>query len=52
MQGAGAAGCQPHLVLTGKGEALRGRPLPPDYPPATRVHDDLAAFAEHWLSTH
>lgn len=52
MQGAAAAGCQPHLVLTGKGEALRGRPLPPDYPPATRVHDDLAAFAEHWLSTH
>ena len=46
-----AVGCQPHLVLTGKAEALRGQPLPADaYPPGTRVHQDLAAFAD-WLVT-
>jgi D-glycero-D-manno-heptose 1,7-bisphosphate phosphatase len=43
-------GCHPHLVLTGKAEVLRGRPLPEDYPPGTRVHHDLAAFAD-WLVT-
>ena len=45
---AARAGCQPHLVLTGNGAALRGRPLPDTYPQDTQVHDDLAAFAE-WL---
>jgi D-glycero-D-manno-heptose 1,7-bisphosphate phosphatase len=47
---AGAAvGCPPHLVLTGKAEALRGKPLPPaTYPADTVVHQDLAAFAD-WL---
>ena len=45
---AGAAvGCAPHLVLTGKGAALRGRELPADYPPGTKVHADLAAFVDH-----
>ena len=44
---AGAAvGCEPHLVLTGKGEALRGQALPDTFPPGTQVHADLAAFAE------
>lgn len=44
---AGAAvGCVPHLVLTGKGEALRGQALPDDFPPGTQVHADLAAFAD------
>src|SRR4051812_31845735 len=38
LQAGGAGGCEPHLVLTGKGEALRGQPLPPTYPPGTRVH--------------
>ena len=41
-----AAGCEPHLVLTGKGAALRGRPLPEGFPPNTVVHPDLAAFAD------
>ncbi len=41
-----AAGCEPHLVLTGKGAAYRGRSLPDNFPAATRVHDDLAAFAD------
>ncbi len=45
---AARAGCQPHLVLTGNGAALRGRPLPETHPPDTEVHEDLAAFAE-WL---
>nr|MDP2190713.1 D-glycero-beta-D-manno-heptose 1,7-bisphosphate 7-phosphatase [Rhodoferax sp.] len=40
-----AAGCEPHLVLTGKGEAYRGGSLPDTFPKATRVHVDLAAFA-------
>lgn len=51
---AGAAvGCEPHLVLTGKGEAWReplaaGQNLPENFPAGTRVHDHLAAFAA-WL---
>ena len=48
LQAGAAVGCEPHLVLTGKGAALAGQTLPADYPPATRVHRDLAAFAE-WL---
>lgn len=51
---AGAAvGCEPHLVLTGKGAAWReplaaGQSLPVNFPVGTRVHDNLAAFAA-WL---
>ena len=41
-----AAGCEPHLVFTGKGAAFKGRSLPDTFPPGTRTHDDLAAFAE------
>jgi D-glycero-D-manno-heptose 1,7-bisphosphate phosphatase len=48
LQAGVAAGCEPHLVLTGKGAAFRGRPLPETYPAATVVHEDLAAFAD-WL---
>jgi D-glycero-D-manno-heptose 1,7-bisphosphate phosphatase len=44
-----AVGCQPHLVLTGKALALRGQPLPPDFPAHTQVHTDLTAFVAHWL---
>jgi D-glycero-D-manno-heptose 1,7-bisphosphate phosphatase len=48
---AGAAmGCEPHLVLTGKGAALRGRPLPDNFPENTRVHDDLGAFADYLIA--
>ncbi|CAN5567278.1 D-glycero-beta-D-manno-heptose 1,7-bisphosphate 7-phosphatase [soil metagenome] len=46
VQAGAAAGCEPHLLLTGMGAACRGAPLPPDYPPGTRVHEDLAAFVE------
>ncbi len=44
-----AVGCEPHLVLTGKAAAYKGQSLPADYPPTTRVHADLAAFAEFLL---
>ncbi|MFZ9298186.1 MAG: D-glycero-beta-D-manno-heptose 1,7-bisphosphate 7-phosphatase [Hylemonella sp.] len=42
-------GCEPHLVLTGKAEMLRGQPLPENFPAGTRVHDNLMAFAQHLL---
>jgi D-glycero-D-manno-heptose 1,7-bisphosphate phosphatase len=48
LQAGAAVGCAPHLVLTGKAAALRGQPLPADFPPDTRVHEDLGAFAD-WL---
>jgi D-glycero-D-manno-heptose 1,7-bisphosphate phosphatase len=48
---AGAAvGCEPHLVLTGKGEALRGQTLPASFPAGTQVHEDLAAFVDFLLA--
>ncbi len=52
LQAGAAAGCDPHLVLTGKGEALRGQPLPAHFPPETRTHADLGAFADWLLGTH
>ena len=48
LQAGATVGCQPHLVLTGKAESLRGKPLPEGYPEGTRTHQDLAAFAD-WL---
>lgn len=44
---AAAAGCEPHLVLTGEGMQYRERDLPPAFPRGTRVHEDLAAFAQY-----
>jgi len=52
LQAGAAAGCDPHLVLTGKGEALRDQPLPAHFPAGTRVHPDLGAFADWLLGTH
>ena len=61
VQAAATAGCQPHLLLTGQSEHLRDRvglgadadlaALPPELPAGTRLHADLAAFAD-WLLTH
>ncbi len=45
-----AAGCEPHLVLTGQGAAYRGRGLPDTFPKATQVHEDLAAFADFLIA--
>jgi len=60
VQAAATAGCQPHLLLTGKSEHLRDRvglgadadlaALPPELPAGTRLHTDLATFAD-WLLT-
>ena len=46
MKAAEAAGCVPHLVLTGKSESLRGKPLPPMFPVGTLMHTDLNAFVD------
>ncbi len=48
LQAGAAAGCTPHLVYTGKGQKLRGKTLPADFPQDTRAHEDLAAFVD-WL---
>ncbi len=45
LQAAHALGCSLHLVRTGKGERIADLGNLPD---GTRVHDDLAAFAQ-WL---
>lgn len=45
-----AVGCEPHLVLTGKGAAYQGSSLPDTFPPQTQVHVDLAAFVDHLLA--
>ncbi len=51
LQAGAAMGCEPHLVLTGAGAACRGvNPLPPEYPPGTRVHADISAFASFLLN--
>jgi D-glycero-D-manno-heptose 1,7-bisphosphate phosphatase len=46
---AAAAGCEPHLVLTGEGAQFRGRSLPLSFPANTRGHEDLAGFAQYLI---
>lgn len=43
---AAACGCEPHLVLTGEAAQYHDCPIPSTLPAGTRVHADLAAFAE------
>lgn len=50
VQAAHAAGCEPHLVLTGKAANLRGQALPLGFPAHTQVHPDLSAFADFVLA--
>ncbi|QTD45309.1 D-glycero-beta-D-manno-heptose 1,7-bisphosphate 7-phosphatase [Ottowia testudinis] len=50
VQAAVAAGCVPHLVLTGRAPPVQTDPLPPEFPPSTRVHADLAAFATAFIA--
>ncbi len=45
-----AAGCEPHLVLTGKAAGLGGRALPAEYPAHTKVHENLSAFVDALLN--
>ena len=52
LQAAVAAGCEPHLVLTGRAAALSPQALQQmlAQAPGATVHADLAAFAEHLLA--
>jgi D-glycero-D-manno-heptose 1,7-bisphosphate phosphatase len=52
LQAAAAAGCEPHLVRSGRAALLEEAELQHivDQVPGTRVHADLAAFAEHLLA--
>jgi len=50
MQAAHAAGCAPHLVLTGRHPDVQGQALPATFPAGTQVHADLAAFVDHLLA--
>ena len=45
-----AAGCEPHLVLTGKSAPYRGVAPPEGLPQGTLVHRDLPAFADFILA--
>lgn len=45
-QAAAAAGCEPHLVLTGKSARHRDGSRPAGLPAGVILHTDLAAFAE------
>ncbi|RYY99394.1 MAG: D-glycero-beta-D-manno-heptose 1,7-bisphosphate 7-phosphatase [Comamonadaceae bacterium] len=50
LQAGAAAGCEPHLILTGLGAACRGTALPPEYPAGTHVHETLSDFAGFLLA--
>jgi D-glycero-D-manno-heptose 1,7-bisphosphate phosphatase len=50
LQAGVAAGCEPHLVLTGKSVIYRSQPLPESFPPGTHTHADLAAFADFLIA--
>lgn len=47
---AAAAGCEPHLILTGQSLQHRDGSLPDGLPPGTRTHLDLTAFADYILA--
>ena len=49
IQAGAAAGCEPHLVLTGKSERYRGGRAPEGLPAGTWIHQDLSAFADFIL---
>ena len=54
LQAAQAAGCEPHLVLSGRAAVLDAAQIKHlvGQVPHTQVHVDLAAFAEHLLTRH
>ena len=49
LQAGSKAGCEPHLVLTGKSERYRSGGQPDDLPAGTLFHTDLSAFVDHLL---
>jgi D-glycero-D-manno-heptose 1,7-bisphosphate phosphatase len=50
MLAAQAAGCVPHLVLSGRHAMVDSARLPPEFPSHTWVHADLVAFVDHLLA--
>ena len=54
LQAAQAAGCEPHLVLSGRAAVLDAAQIKHlvAQVPHTQVHVDLAAFADHLLTRH
>ena len=50
LEAAKRAGCEPHLVLTGKAFPYRHTELPASYADAKVVHLDLASFADYVIS--
>ena len=50
VRAAVTAGCEPHLVLTGKGVAYREPSMRDTLPKQVRVHADLAAFADFLIA--
>ena len=46
LQAGTAAGCEPHLVLTGKSAVFRDGGQPDGLPAGTRLHVDLSAFVD------
>ena len=44
------AGCEPHLVLTGKSAVFAGGGQPDGLPPGTMLHSDLGAFVDFILA--
>ena len=50
VQAALAAGCEPHLVLTGQSADYRSQGRPPGLPAGVAVHHDLHAFADALLA--
>ncbi len=46
LQAGAAAGCEPHLVLTGKSAAFQGGGRPEGLPVGTVLHPDLSAFVD------
>ena len=49
LQAGAAAGCEPHLVLTGKSAPYREGGQPEGLPAGTMLHRDLSAFADFIL---
>jgi D-glycero-D-manno-heptose 1,7-bisphosphate phosphatase len=49
LQAGAAAGCEPHLILTGKSAQYRGGGRPEGLPLGTQLHRDLSAFVDFIL---
>jgi len=48
LQAGYGVGCEPHLVLSGKGAVYRDQALSAQFPKETRIHQDLYGFSE-WM---